>query len=162
MFRFIFLFMTLLSVFNLGQVLANEEQGPPGGISLTTATETKPEDALQEEITIVNQSTYQIKKVRCIAIGSGNRKVDTEFGPVEAGQQKTSQFTAWHQGTFAVELDYEVEGQIVKSRPFTSVLDQPLPLPKVELTFGNSRKSSGGVWKNIVWKSREGSQAGSQ
>ncbi|OVE82016.1 hypothetical protein BVY03_01845 [bacterium K02(2017)] len=156
--RYIIFTLVLFITFSFSNQLVWAIDTPPAQ-DFTVTSNTQPEKVpekvpgtINAKITIVNNSKYNIKKVRCIAMSHGSNQTSTEFGPIPAQGKKTSIFSAWRSGSFAVEVEYEADGKIIKSRPFSSNLKTSRPITIPILTFGNSRRGKGGVWKNIVWQ----------
>lgn len=122
------------------QLAVDEKAKPPSKPSL-----------LDEKITVVNETSYTITKVRIKAICDGGKEENIEFGPVAVNGRSSGQIKVSTNGSFTVEAIQVIAGAEMVSRPFQAMLDPAEPLTPLTLTLKTVVPGSAGVWQGVDW-----------
>ena len=117
-----------------------------------TATEVVQGARVGEKITVRNPTPHTID-VSVTASAPDQEDEVVTFGPIASGEEGAGSIDVWTHGAFTVVASWKIDGSVIRSQPYTAMLDPAEPVTPVTLTL-NSPYESGtlGVWSNVEWE----------
>jgi len=137
-------------------------EAPPDAVPAEPAPDTTAQPAnegdvveprhVEEKVTVVNPTAFKIH-VELSSAAPDQEEETASFGPIEAGGEGSGTIGVWTNGSFTVVARWEVEGQTIRSQPYTAMLDPSEPLTPVTCTLNLPYESGTlGVWSSVQWE----------